>query len=108
MTNTRPVPNLKAAIAASKDKKIQVYLIEPFIQFFQQFVQLAPAVVDVTSVGSPYTANQNGTVILTGATTVSLIRGQITINLTGERIVPISIGDSVAWTGPATVQFLGA
>lgn len=106
MTNTRPVPNLNAAFAEVKGNR--AWLIAPWMQFFQQFVQRAPTIQDVTSLGSPFQANQNGTVILTGATTVSLIRGQDTINLTGQRVIPISIGDSVAWTGPATVQFLGA
>lgn len=107
MTNTRPVPNLNAALGAIKGAK--VYLIEPWIQFFQQFVQNAPAVVDVsTTPGSPFTANQNGMLILTGAATVNLIRGTVTINLNGQRIIPISIGDTVTWTGAATAQFLGA
>lgn len=107
MTNTRPVPNLNAAIAVIKEGK--AYLISPWIQFFQQFVQNAPAVQDVSTIpGSPFTANQNGRLILTGAATVNLIRGTVTINLNGERIIPISIGDTVTWTGAATAQFLGA
>jgi hypothetical protein len=112
MTNTRPVPNLNAAIAQSSDGKLKVFLAAPWMQFFQQFVQKAPAVVDVTSLGSPYTANQNGTVIITGQATVSLIRGNTTIALfpaNAQQVIPISIGDSVAWTGGgAIVQFLGA
>jgi hypothetical protein len=106
MSNTRPVPNLTAPFAEVKGNR--AWLISPWMQFFQQFVQRAPTIEDVTSGGSPFQANQNGTVIVTGAATVSLIRGQVTINLTGERIIPISIGDSIAWTGGATVQFLGA
>lgn len=112
MTNTRPVLNLQSAIADVKGPNGQsigkAYLVSPWNSFFQQFTQQAPAIADVTSLGSPFTANQNGTVILTGATAVSLTRGIITINLTGERIIPISIGDTVSWLGPATVQFLGS
>lgn len=109
MTNTRPVPNLNAAIAQSSDGKLKVFLASPWMQFFQQFVQRAPAIVDVTNSGSPYQANQNGTVIVKGATDIKLIRGQTTIDLgAGQQIIPISIGDSIAWTGPATVQFLGS
>ncbi len=103
MTNTRPVPNLNARVVDKAG-----FLLAPWNYFFQQFVQQAPKIQDVTSSGSPYKANQNGTVILTGATTVSLTRGLITISLTGQRIIPISIGDTISWTGPATVQFLGA
>ena len=110
MTNTRPVPNLNAAIGATKDG-IKVFLISPWVQFFQQFVQVAPAVQDVTAGLSPYTANQNGTVIISGAATANLIRGLVTIPINlnaGQAIIPISIGDSISWTGGATVQFLGA
>ncbi len=81
-------------------------VIPPWNSFFQSFTQKAPAVVAVTH--NPYTPNDVGTVILTGATTVTLTRGTVAINLTGQRIVPVSIGDTVFWTGPATVQFLGA
>ena len=102
---TRPVLNLNAPIGEVRFNK--VYLLPPWNSFFQQFVQQAPAVQNITS-GSPFQANQNGTVILTSATTVSLTRGTTTISLTGERIIPVSIGDIVSWTGAATVQFLGA
>lgn len=99
---TLPVPDLTAAIVDSQRK-----IIDPWYSWFQQFSQKAPSVDTITK-PSPFTANANGTVIITGATTVSLIRGRITISLTGQRIIPISIGDTVSWTGPATVQFLGA
>lgn len=102
---TLPVPNLQAAIAEGKGGK--VYVIPPWNSFFQQFVQQAPDVADIT-LPSPFTANANGTVILTGAATVDLTRGLVTINLNGERIIPVRIGDTVSWTGAATVQFLGA
>lgn len=107
MTNTRPVPNLSAPIAQSQDGKIKVYLIAPWMQFWQQFVQKAPAVVDVTSLGSPYTANQNGTVIING-TGIFLTRGQVSINLgAGQKIIPIAIGDTISWATASVVQFLG-
>ena len=95
------VINLNSPLV-DKDRKV----IPPWNSFFQQFTQNAPAVVDVTD--NPFTPNVIGTVILTGAATVTLIRGTVSINLTGERIVPVSIGDTVSWTGGATVQFLGA
>ncbi len=98
---TRPVPNLLAPVVDKLGK-----LLPPWNSFFQQLVQAAPAVANVTL--NPFQANANGSLILTGATTISLTRGSITISLTGQRIIPISIGDTVSWTGPATVQFLGA
>lgn len=97
---TNPVFNLNSPLV-DKDRKV----IPPWNSFFQQFTQKAPAVVDVSTF-SPYTPNSRGTVILTGAATVTLTRGSVSINLNGERIVPVSIGDTVSWTGGATVQFL--
>ena len=99
---TLPLPNMLAPLVDKAGK-----ILSPWNSFFQQLVQPAPAVATVT-LPSPFTTNSNGTVILTGAVTVDLIRGADTINLNGQRIIPIRIGDSVAWTGPATVQFLGA
>jgi len=108
MTNTRPVPNLNAAIAQSSDGKLKVFLIAPWMQFFQQFVQKAPEAQNVTSLGSPYTANQNGVVIVTGATTIQFIRGQFSVSINNNVPIPVSIGDSIAWTGGgASVTFLG-
>ena len=106
---TQPVPNQNAPIAEIKKNargQLMAYLITPWNSFFQQLVQPAPAVVDVT-LPSPFTANANGTVFFTGATTVTMTRGSISIVLT-DHIVPISIGDTLSWTGAPTVQFLGA
>ncbi|SRR5216684_1671875 len=103
MSNTRPVANTDAPIVDIKTGR----LISPWIQFFQQFVQKAPKVVDVSSL-SPYTANQLGTLITTNGATVHLIRGNITIILgAGTFIIPINIGDTVSWTS-GTFKFLGS
>ncbi len=110
MSTTLPVPNIQSAIVSVKSadgKEIgKGFVIPPWNSFFQQFSQQAPAVRNITA--NPYTANTNGNAILTGATTINLKRGIVTINLNGQRIIPISIGDTLSWTGPATVQFLGA
>lgn len=82
-------------------------LVPPWNTWFSQFSREAPAVMDFSST-NPLTVNANGTVIITGAATISLTRGTVVINLTGERIIPVAIGDTVSWTGGATVQFLGA
>ena len=107
---TLPVPNLQAPLVSVKGpngKEIgKGFLVPPWNSFFQQLVQPAPAVATV--IQNPFTANANGTVILFGATSVHLTRGTKILNLTGQIIIPISIGDTVSWTGPATVQFLGA
>lgn len=99
---TLPLPNMNAPLVNRIGR-----IIPPWNSWFQQFTKEAPEVVDFSTT-NPLTVNANGTVILTTATTVSLIRGDVTIDLTGERIIPVSIGDTIVWTGPATVQFLGA
>jgi hypothetical protein len=99
---TNPVLNQNSPLVDIKTGKI----IPPWNSFFQQTTQKAPKVIAVTV--SPFTPNANGTVILTSATTITLTRGLVNISLTGQRIIPMGIGDTVAWTGPATVQFLGA
>lgn len=102
---TQPLPNMQAAIARVKGG--MAFIIPPWNSFFQQFVQPAPAVASVTT--SPFTANANGTVIFTGgAPVITLTRGTDNIVLTGQRIIHISVGDTVTWVGATTVQFLGA
>lgn len=101
MANTNPVFNLNSPLVDEFRR-----VARPWNSFFQQFTQKAPAVVDVSLI-NPFTANAIGKLILTTATTITFSRGTVTIDLTGERIIPISIGDTVAWTGPAVAQFLG-
>lgn len=102
MTNTRPVPNTSAPIVDKTGK-----LIAPWMQFFQQFVQKAPTIVDISSL-SPYQANQNGTIIIIGGTGIMITRGPDTINLAnGQAIIPIAITDIITWAS-GTVKFLGS
>lgn len=99
---TLPVPNLTSPLVDKLGK-----LIPPWNNWFQQFSQKAPVISTVAS--SPFTANTNGTIIFTGGTPViTLTRGTVSIVLTGERIIPISISDTITWAGATTVQFLGA
>lgn len=109
---TSPLPNMQSALVKvipNGRGELFGYIISPWNSFFQQFVQPAPAVVDITAFPSPFTANANGTVVIKGATLISLNRGFVTVDVTGQEIIPISIGDSVAWTGvPTSIQFLGA
>lgn len=103
--NSPQLPNMMAPLVQVKNGF--GYLIKPWNTFFQQFVEKAPTVLAVTT--SPYTANLNGTVIFTSGTpTITLTRGTDNIDLTGERVIPISVGDTVSWVGATTVQFLGA
>lgn len=105
---TQAVYSTQSAIVTVKNAQGAVigsgYVIPPWNSFFQQFTQDAPAVADASS---PYTPNAKGALILTGAGAITLTRGSVNITLTGQRIIPMSIGDTVAWTG-GTGQFLGA
>jgi hypothetical protein len=107
---TQPVRNLSAPLVDKLGK-----LIPPWNSWFQQFSQNAPPIVDV-AISSPYQPNKVGVVIISGQTTVSLTRGPVPplankIDLTPgntQKIIPVSIGDIVSWTGvgPITIQFL--
>src|SRR5258708_1131471 len=101
MSSSNPVVNLNSPIVNNEG-----IVIPPWNTFFQQFTQKASAVVDVIA-SSPYTPNVRGNVIIIGAATITLTRGIININLTGQKIIPMGIGDTLSWTGSPTVQFLG-
>jgi len=98
------LPNMLAPLVDVKTGKV----IPPWNTFLQQLVQAAPAVQDI-STSSPFTANVAGVVIFTGGTPViTLTRGTVNITLTGQRIIPIAVGDTLTWASAITVQFLGA
>jgi hypothetical protein len=65
-------------------------------------VQQPPKIVVAVS---PYTAKEPGYIVVTGGGVVTLTRGIVTIVLTGQVIIPVSIKDTV--TAPtATLQFI--
>lgn len=101
MTNTNPVFNQNSPLVDKDTGKVA----RPWNSFFQQFTQKAPAVVAITD--NPYTPNALGKVIIKGATTITLTRGTVNISLTGQVIIPMGIGDTLSYTGPATLQWLG-
>ena len=105
---TNPLPNITAPLARVEitvnGKKIEgkAFLIPPWNSYFQQFVQQSPAALDITDLNVDYssslfdvTPNANGTIFVTGGTTVTLvlIRGNTSITLTSQSIIPIRIGD---------------
>lgn len=93
------VPNLLSSIVDKMGK-----VIPPWNSFFQQFT--APA-KDAEIPTSPYTPNTQGNLIFTSGTpTITLSRGSLNLTLTGQKIIPIAVGDSVTWSGATTVHFL--
>lgn len=114
---TQPVLNLNSPIGEVKKDargRLVTYLIAPWNSFFQQFVQPAPAVATIELTGSPFkfTPNVNGNLIVSGGvvSNISLMRGIDTIDLTGEKIIPTAINDSVSitYSSAPSVKFLGA
>lgn len=93
------VPNLQAALVDKLGK-----IIPPWNSFFQQFTSLAEAAsVPI----SPFEPNTQGNLFFTSGTPgIILTRGNLNIILTGEKIVPVAVGDTVTWSGATVVYFL--
>ena len=93
----QPLPNLISPLIGAGGK-----LVKPWINFLQQFVQAPPAITTVTS---PYKAVEPGYIVITGGAVITLTRGKVSITLTGQVIIPVSINDTV--TSPSgTLQFI--
>lgn len=111
-----PLPNMGAALVVVKNKAGDIigkgFIVDPWNSYFQQFGQVAPTAAAVTG-ASPfsYTANTKGNFFVIGGTisNISLIRGTDILNVTGEKIIPISIGDTVKVTYSVlpSMKFLG-
>lgn len=93
----QPFPNIVARFVSPTGTVVQ-----PWIQYLQQFTQAPPPVTAVVVGASPfsYVAREPGNVIITGGTVtaVHLIRGSDDIDLTGQVVVPVSINDTVIVT----------
>jgi hypothetical protein len=112
-----PLPNMGAALVIVRGpdgRQIgKGFILDPWNRYFQQFGQVAPTPAPVTG-ASPfsYTANTKGSFFIIGGTVsnITLTRGTDTFNLTGEKVIPISIGDTVTVTYSVlpAMTFLGA
>jgi hypothetical protein len=92
------VPNLQSALVNAKG-----IVLQPWITFFQQFVQ-TPSAAMQQSANSSYTAKEPGTVSIAGGTAIMFTRGSTAVSVTGN-LMPVEIGDVVSWSGPATIVF---
>ena len=87
-------------------------ILNPWTRYLQQFTQAPPNIMAITVDVSPftYTAAEPGFIIVLGGTVsaIHLVRGAIDINLTGQKIIPVSIKDEVIITYSVlpTVQFI--
>lgn len=86
--------------------------VNPWFTYFRQF-SIAPSPIKTVDVGvSPfaYTVKEPGSVFVTGGT-VSLVqftRGQVTLTLTTNTLIPVCIGDIITVTHSVlpTIKFL--
>ena len=103
----QPLPNQNAVFVDP-----QGGLQKPWSKYLQQFTQAPPAFTSLSSNPAstgpsfPYTAVEPGFVFIDGGvSSISLTRGTITIDCTGAIFIPVSIGDTVAIVGTATVAY---
>lgn len=95
-----PVPSNAAALGEVKNGK--TFITTVWHSFLQQFTQAPAGVVSLSVSASPYSyeAKEPGTIVLVGGTitALALIRGAVSIDITGQRIIPVSIKDIVRVT----------
>lgn len=104
---TRPVPNLRASLVDALG-----IIKNPWNLWFQQFSQAPPNIQNIVLGASPYLIDVHdfGNIVVTGGTISSIVltRGNISLNLTGQKLIPIAIGDVVIVTYSVlpTIQFI--
>lgn len=87
-------------------------IVTPWIQYLQQFTQAPPKFMQVSVDISPfsYTAKEPGYVVVSGGTVsaIHLLRGSDDLDMTGQKIIPVSINDSVitTYTVLPTITFI--
>lgn len=92
-----PLPNLVSPfINATRN------LIAPWNFYLQQFTQAPPNIAAIPVGPSPfsYTAKEPGNVSVTQGTVtaVTLTRGQLIIDVSGQKLIPVAIEDTVTVT----------
>lgn len=91
-----PLPSI---VQAFVDKAGRI--AKPWNIYLQQFTQAPPPFIDIIG-ASPfsYVAKEPGFLFIVGGTVTALhlIRGTVNIDLTGQKIIPVSINDTVITT----------
>lgn len=89
-------------------------ILRPWTQYLQQFTQAPPNFMIVTVSASPfsYKVKEPGSVTIVGGTVsaVILTRGTSSIDLTGTKIIPVSINDiiTITYSVLPTINFIPA
>ncbi len=108
MSNSNPVVNLGSPLV----NPATGIIAQPWQSFFQQSVQKPPPFEDIVIGVSPfsYTPNVLGHCFVDGGTITAILleRGQDSINFTGDRLIPMSIGDTlvIIYTVLPTLKFI--
>lgn len=102
-----PLPNLLQPFVGGMGR-----LKAPWNFYLQQFTQAPPNIASIIVGISPfsYTAVEPGNIAITGGTisAITITRGTVTINVTGQKIIPVAINDivTVTYSVLPTIQFL--
>lgn len=105
---TLPVPDLSQPLVNAGGRIKE----GPWTQFFQQFTQAPTAAMSLIVGASPfsYVAREPGLLAPIGGviTSLTLIRGSISIDVTSSKLIPVSIKDTlkVIYTGLPIIRFL--
>lgn len=103
----QPVINLQSPLVDG-----QGFIQDPWTAFFQQFTQAPSGAMSVIVTASPfsYTTKEPGFINVSGGivSTVALIRGTVTIDVTGQKLIPVQIKDiiKVTFTVLPLIKFL--
>lgn len=104
-----PLPNLVQRFVTQAGN-----LASPWNFYLQQFTQAPPNITDVVVGPSPfiYQAKEPGSAFVDGGTitAIALRRGQLTVNVTGQKLIPLAINDEllISYTVLPTVKFLAS
>ncbi len=100
-----PVPNLSVSFLDRNGN-----LNSAWQSFFQQFTQAPPSATTVIVGASPfaYIAREPGKIAVVGGTVsaIAYIRGLVSINVTGQKLIPISVKDTLEVTYSVLPSFL--
>jgi hypothetical protein len=89
-------------------------LLAPWNFYLQQFTQAPPNIADIVVATSPfsYTSKEPGNISITGGTVsaITLTRGVLTIDVTGQKLIPVAIQDTITVTYSVlpTMKFLAS
>ena len=104
----QPLPNQSSPLV----RLLNGTIIPPWNSYLQQFTQAPPSFVRVTVGASifSYVAKEPGFIIVKGGTVsaIHLTRGLLTIDVTGQKLIPVAVQDTITVTYSVlpTIKFL--